>query len=112
MTNTALKFRAVREKRRNDPDIREKVERVVDTCDEALKDASELVRAAAALLSKYPLTDDVTYQCSLQDIQQISESLTRIVECRKALDKNRYISKLATGRLGAEIEHLGDMFLP
>jgi hypothetical protein len=112
MTNTALKLRAVREKRRKDPEIREKVATVLDRCDEALEDASELVAAAAAILSKYPLIDDVTYHCNVQDIQRISDSLAQIVECRKKLDKDRYISKLATGRLGAEIDHLGEAFLP
>lgn len=112
MTNAALKFRAIREKRRNDPDIREKVAKVIDSCDVALTDASELLKAAEAMLSKYPLLDDATYQCNVQDIQKVSEALAEIVKCRKNLDRERYIGKLAAGRLGAEIQHLGDEFLP
>lgn len=112
MTNTALRLRAIREKRRNDPDIREKVARVLDSCDEALSDASDLVKAAEAILSKYPLPEDVTYNCNVQDIQKISEALADIVKCRKSLDRERYIGKLAAGRLGAELDHLGEGFLP
>jgi hypothetical protein len=112
MTNTALKYRNLREKRKNNPDIREKITKVVDSCDVALAEALELVQAAEAMLAKYPILDDATYQCSLQDIQRLSNDLAEIVKCRKRLDKERYISKLATGRLGAEIEHLGDDFVP
>lgn len=112
MTNTAIKLRTLREKRKNDPQIREKVAKVIDSCDVALKEASDLVKAAEAMLSKYPIVDDATYQCNLQDIQRLNRELKSIVECRKKMDRETYISRLATGRLGAEIDHLGDDFAP
>lgn len=112
MTNTAIRLRAIREKRRNDPDIREKVALVLSSCDEALADASDLMKAAEAILSKYPLLDDAAYQCNVQDIRKISDALAQIVECRKRLDRERYIGKLAAGRLGAEIDLLGEDFAP
>ena len=110
MTNTALKYRAIREKRRNDPEIRAKIGGILDSCDEALKEASDLVRAAADMLSKYPLMEDAQYQCSLQDIQKLSAELQKIVKCREGIDKDRVIGRLAAGRLGAEIDYLGDDF--
>lgn len=112
MTNTAIRLRTIREKRKNDPEIREKVAKVIDSCDVALVEALGLVKAAEAMLSKYPLLDDSTYQCNIQDVQRLSHDLAKIVECRKKMDKEHYISRLATGRLGAEIEHLGDGFTP
>lgn len=112
MANTALKYRNLREKRKNNPEIREKIAKVIDSCDTALEGALELVQAAEAMLTKYPVLDDATYQCNLQDVQRLRDDLEEIVKCRKRLDKDRYVSKLATGRLGAEIEYLGDSFVP
>lgn len=112
MTNAAIKLRTIREKRKNDPEIREKIAKVIDSCDVALTEALELVQASEALLSKYPILDDATYQCNVQDVQRLRTDLAKIVACRKKLDRERYINKLATGRLGAEIEHLGDGFTP
>lgn len=112
MTNTAIRLRTVREKRKNDPEIREKIAKVIDSCDVALSEASQLVKAAEAMLSKYPIVDDATYQCNLQDVQRLSAELAKIVACRKKMDKEHYINRLATGRLGAEIDHLGDEFVP
>jgi hypothetical protein len=112
MPNTALKYRAIREKRRNDPEIREKIARVLDTCDEALEEASELLQAAAAVLSKYGICEDDLYLCHLKDIQKFSDELSGMVAYRKSLDKERCISRLAAGRLGAEIDYLGDTFEP
>jgi hypothetical protein len=109
-TSAALKYRAIREKRRNDPEIREKISRIMDSCDEALSDALELVRAAEAMLAKYPLMDDATYQCNLKDIHKIREALAQVVDCREKLDKERYINRFAAGRLGAEIQYLGQTF--
>jgi hypothetical protein len=112
LTNTAIRLRTIREKRKSDPEIREKIAKVIDSCDGALSEALELVKAAEAMLSKYPILDDATYQCNIQDVQRLSSDLAKIVECRKKLDKEHYINKLATGRLGAEIEHLGNGFVP
>lgn len=112
MTNAAIKLRTIREKRKNDPEIREKIAKVIDSCDAALTEALELVQASEALLSKYPILDDATYQCNVQDVQRLRTDLAKIVACRKKLDREHYINKLATGRLGAEIEHLGDGFAP
>lgn len=112
MTNTAIKLRTIREKRKNDPEIREKISKVINSCDVALAEALELVKAAEAMLTKYPLLDDSTYQCNIQDVQRVSRDLVKIVECRKKMEREHYINRLATGRLGAEIEHLGEDFTP
>jgi ferric iron reductase protein FhuF len=111
MTN-ATQRRLASEERRHNPEIREKIATILETCDEALEGAAEMLQAAEAMLAKYAVYNDEAYENNLYDIRQITYSLAKVVAFRKTLDKNEYISKLAAGRLGAEIQRLGDDFNP
>lgn len=97
--------------RADDPEIREKVAIVLDACDSALENALDMVKATEKMLTKYAIYDD-TYRRNLNDIRRIRYALSKLVAFRATLDKQLYISKFAMGKLGAEIEKLGNRFRP
>ena len=108
---TARQRRTASEVRRDDPKIRHKVELILDACDDGLDSAAEILRSVEALLSKYSYADNV-YLRNLWDIQEINYSLNKLIAYRKMLGRDLYVSKLAEGPLGAEIQRLGDKFVP
>lgn len=97
--------------RADDPEIREKVEIVLGACDSALESALEMVKATEKMLTKYAIYDD-TFRRNLNDIRRIKYALSKLVAFRATLDKQLYVSKFAMGKLGAEIEKLGNKFRP
>lgn len=108
---TARQRRTASEMRRDDPKIRQKVASILGACDDGLDCASEILKNVEAMLSKYSYADDV-YLRNLWDIQEINYSLAKVIAYRKSLGRDLYISKLAGGPLGAEIQRLGDKFVP
>jgi hypothetical protein len=108
---TARQRRTASQMRRDDPKIRQKVTSILDACDEGLDYASETLKSVEAMLSKYSYADDV-YLRNLWDIQEINYSLAKLIAYRKSLGRDLYISKLSEGPLGAEIQRLGDKFVP
>jgi hypothetical protein len=108
------RIKAAREpviERSDDPEIREKVEVVLDACDSALESALDMVKATERMLTKYAIYDD-TFRRNLNDIRRIRYALSKLVAFRATLDKQLYVSKFAMGKLGAEIEKLGSRFRP
>jgi hypothetical protein len=108
---TARQRRTASEMRRDDPDIRKKVNRILVACDDGLDEAAEILKSVEAMLSKYSYADNV-YLRNLWDIEEINYSLAKLIAYRKSLGRELYISKLAEGPLGAEIQRLGDKFVP
>ena len=98
--------------RMNDPILLRKIEVVIETCDEALVRAADQLKAAEALLTRYAVYNDNVYQCSLKDIREIYYNLAKVVAYRATLDEEEHVRRLAAGRMGAELQRLGDDFDP
>ncbi|MCW2763842.1 MAG: hypothetical protein JWR85_4043 [Marmoricola sp.] len=108
---TARQRRTPSEIRRDDPEIRQKVASILAACDDGLESAADILRSVEAMLAKYSYADNV-YLRNLWDIQEINYSLNKLIAYRKSLGRDLYVSKLAEGPLGAEIQRLGDKFTP
>jgi hypothetical protein len=97
--------------RRNDPELKGKVRKVVERRQKAMEQADDLLREARHIMQDAALfVDDVVFMRQLEQISRTSFSLTEDTQFERDVFSETYIENLAAGRLGEEIEKMGDQF--
>lgn len=105
--------------RREDPELKAKVAKVVRARQEALKEASKLLEQAAELLSVGPgFVGDEIYNRQVRSVRSASYSLKKDAEFSSGngrpsgnpADNDTYLGNLAAAALGVQIQEMGDRF--
>lgn len=103
--------------RRDDPDLKAKVAKVVVARQEALTEANTLLKQAAAILTAQAgFEDGAIYGRQVQSVGSASQNLDRTTKFELGGDRGNpaendtVLSNLAAGRLGAQILRMGDKF--
>ena len=97
--------------RRNNAELKEKVKKVVSLRLEAMEQANELLKQARHIMQEAALFgDDPHFMNHLNDISRAGHSLSEETLFRHDIQSDTYIENLAAGRLGEQIENMGDRF--
>lgn len=98
------------DERRHDPVLLEKVGKVLDAQEQAFHEAAELVRQAVEIMQKASgFEDSAIYERSYDAVHSAQYKLKR--DSRSMGIKNdNYKQNMAAGRMGLQIEKMGDKF--
>ena len=108
--------------RRNDPELKAKVAKVVRARQKALREASELLKQAADIISAQShFTGDAIYDHQVTSVRIANFTLRRdadfaggITETGRNVgnpaENENYLGNLAAGTLGIQIQSMGDKF--
>lgn len=97
--------------RRNSPALKDKVRKVVERRQKAMEQADDLLKEARHIMQEAALfVDDVVFMRQLEQISRTSFSLSEDVQFERDVFSETYIENLAAGRLGEQIEKMGDQF--
>jgi hypothetical protein len=104
--------------RRNDPELKAKVAKVLVARQNALKEADALLKQAAQILSaQSDFVDGAIYNRQVQAVRIASFTLSRDTEFevggprrQNPAENDNYLGNLAAGPLGEQIEGMGDDF--
>lgn len=98
------------DERRHDPVLKEKVTKVLNAQEQAYKEASELVRQASEIMRKAAGFDDsAIYERSYNAVRGLEYTLDRDASFIGGQNEG-YIRNTAAGRMGLQIEQMGDRF--
>lgn len=99
------------EARRNDPDIREKVSKVIKARQDALSEAAKLLEQAKDILQKNShFIDDAIYARQVDAVYSTYYKLAEDAHFMNRKKTETYVGNLAAGALGEQIEEMGDKF--
>lgn len=99
------------ESRRNDPELRAKVEKVIRARNEALLQASTLLEQANRILKEQShFVDDGIYDRQVRSVSIAAYLLKDDADFKNRDITDTYIGNLAAGRLGEQLEAMGDSF--
>lgn len=117
---TWVPFSGESELRRNDPELKAKVAKVVKARQEALNQASALLKQATEILeAQNQFVGDAIYSNRVQSVSIASFSLSRDAEFASGnrgqatsdpSENDTYLGNLAAGQLGVQIQDMGDKF--
>lgn len=121
MTNAnRIPFTGESEVRRNDPELKAKVAKVVKARQDALREASVLLdRAYEILKAQREFVGDEAYHHQVSSVSTASYTLSRDADFasgRRGESNNdpakndTYLGNLAAGALGVQIQNMGDNF--
>lgn len=97
--------------RRNNPELKDKVRKVVERRQKAMEQADDLLKEARHIMQEAALfVDDVIFMRQLEQISRTSFSLSEDTQFERDVFSETYIENLAAGRLGEQIEKMGDQF--
>jgi hypothetical protein len=97
--------------RRNNPELKAKVKKVVELRQEAMEQANDLLRQARQVMQDAALfRDDSIFIRQLEQISRTSQSLSEETAFKRDIQSDTYVENLAAGRLGEQIEKMGDKF--
>lgn len=115
-----IPFSGESEIRRNDPELKAKVARVVKARQDALNEASALLNQAYDILkTQRHFVGDEIYNRQVSSVSTASFSLSRDAEFASGRRGDReadpskndtYLGNLAAGELGVQIQKMGDDF--
>jgi hypothetical protein len=111
-------FSGESEIRRNDPELKAKVAKVVKARQEALNEASALLNQAYEILkAQRHFTGDEIYNHQVSSVSTASFTLSRDAAFASrdsgsgnATENDTYLGNLAAGALGIQIQKMGDEF--
>lgn len=113
-------FSGESEIRRNDPELKAKVAKVVKARQEALNEASALLNQAYEILkAQRQFVGDEAYNSQVSSVSTASYTLSRDAEWasgrrgQQDADPSKndtYLGNLAAGQLGVQIQKMGDEF--
>ena len=97
--------------RRNNAELKNKVRKVVERRQKAMEQADDLLKEARQVMQDAALfVDDVVFMRQLEQISRTSFSLSEDTQFERDVYSETYIENLAAGRLGEQIEKMGDQF--
>jgi hypothetical protein len=97
--------------RRNDPEIREKVEKVIKARQAALNEASELLKKASEILHKNArYSGSILYDRQVGSVSITANSLKSDADFMNRMVSEVYVGNLAAGDLGEKIQKMGNDF--
>ena len=118
--NNGTPFSGESEIRRNDPELKAKVAKVVKARQDALNEASALVeRAYEILKAQRHFVGDNIYSSHVTAVSTASYTLSRDAEftsgrrggtANDPAKNDTYLGNLAAGPLGVQIQNMGDNF--
>lgn len=98
------------DERRHDPVLQEKVRKVIDAQEKAFNEAAELVRQAAEIMRKASgFEDSAIYDRSYDAVRSAQYKLERDARF-VGIKTDGYLQNMAAGRMGLQIEKMGDKF--
>lgn len=111
-------FSAESQARRNDPELKAKVSKVVKARQDALNEASALLNQAYEILkAQSHFVGDAIYTEQVNSVGTASFRLNRSASFAsrdsgsgKATENDNYLGNLAAGQLGVQIQKMGDEF--
>lgn len=96
--------------RRHDPVLQEKVGKVIDAQAKAFKEASELIRQAVEIMrTASGFEDSAIYERSYDAVRSAQYKLERDARF-VGIKSDGYLQNMAAGRMGLQIEKMGDKF--
>lgn len=99
------------EQRRKDPVILEKAEKVLIAQKKAMAEAVELLNQASAIMRKQSgYVDSVIFDRCLSAVSSARYTVEKDSSFMEGIDGECYIGNLAAGRLGYQIEEMGEKF--
>lgn len=117
-TDNRIPFTGESEVRRNDPELKAKVAKVVKARQDALREASVLLdRAYEILKAQREFVGDEAYHHQVSSVSTASYTLSRDADFASGrrggsdpAKNDTYLGNLAAGALGVQIQNMGDNF--